>query len=136
MMHMALVLLCAAVGLSGCASASKNIAVSYVSPAHYQNHTCEQLELEYQRIRGREEQLRSQLDDKAAKDRVTGAFGAIIFFPALLWVGGTEEQEVEYGILKGDYDAITLAAWPKKCRNIPAPSVTEEEVHPATISTP
>ena len=41
--------------------------------------------------------------------------GMILFWPALFALGGTKEQEAEYGRLKGEYEAIQQAAIAKKC---------------------
>jgi hypothetical protein len=118
------VILCASVILGGCATASKNVGVRYISPARYQPYNCYQLSAEYRRIKGRLVQLGGRLDESASKDSLRSVFGAIIFFPALFVLGGNEQEEAEYGALKGEYDAVQQAAFVKKCSNT-APSIDD-----------
>ena len=105
----------AAVMLGGCATASKDIAATYASPMQYQQYDCAQLTSETQRIKARVTQLGGQLDKAAAIDKAIAGVGAVLFWPALLALGGTEEQEAEYARLKGEYDAVQQAAVAKKC---------------------
>lgn len=121
MRAMVLAALCATAVLPGCSSPAKNVPPQYVSPAHYQYFNCKQLEEEFQHIQGRFQELRGFLNNKASKDGALGFFGAIVFFPALFMVGGTETQEAEYAVLRGEYEALQQAAQPKNCTGIPAP---------------
>jgi len=63
----------------------------------------------------RVKQLGVQLDKAAANDQAIGVVGAVLFWPALLALGGTKQQEAEYARLKGDHEAAEQAAIPKKC---------------------
>jgi len=101
--------------LAGCSTASKNIAATYTSPQQYQTYDCAQLAQESQRILVRVKQLGVQLDKAAANDQAIGVVGAVLFWPALLALGGTKQQEAEYARLKGDYEAAEQAAIAKKC---------------------
>lgn len=76
---------------------------------------CEQVRQEMVRINGQANQLAGKLDkDKATDESVTAA-GIILFWPALFFLGGTKEQEAEYGRLKGEYNALEQASIQKKC---------------------
>ncbi len=105
----------AAVMLGGCATASKDIAASYASPVQYQQHDCAQLTSETQRVQARITQLGGRLDKAAANDKLIAGVGAVLFWPALFALGGSEEQEAEYARLKGEYEAVQQAAVAKKC---------------------
>ena len=111
------------VAVSGCATASKDIAATYVSPLQYQNYDCSQIAAEMGRISGRLTQVGGRLDQAASNDAGISAVGAVLFWPSLFFLGGTKQQEAEYGRLKGEYDAIHQAAIEKKCAVAPA-SVT------------
>jgi hypothetical protein len=100
---------------AGCSTASKDISASYVSPLQYQNFTCDQFAFESSRVQTRANQLAGRLDAAAENDKTITAVGAILFWPALFALGGTKEQETEYGRLKGEYDAIQQAAMYKGC---------------------
>jgi hypothetical protein len=101
--------------LAGCATASKDISSTYISPMQYQPYDCEQLASETQRIQVRVNQLGGRLDEAAANDKAITGAGALLFWPALFALGGTKEQEAEYARLKGEYDAVQQSSIMKKC---------------------
>lgn len=106
--------------LAGCSTASKKIAATYTSPQQYQSYDCAQLAQESHRILVRVKQLGVQLDQAAANDQAIGVVGAVLFWPALLALGGTKQQEAEYARLKGEYEAAEQAAIAKKCASVAA----------------
>lgn len=99
----------------GCSSSSKDIAAAYVSPAQYMGYDCEQLAMEAQRIHSRASQMAGRLDKAASNDKVTTVASTLLFWPGLFFLGGTEQQEAEYGRLRGEYDAVQQAAVLRKC---------------------
>jgi len=110
-----------ALSLVGCATASKDIAGSYVSPVMYQSYDCQQVTAETARIEARVTQLGGRLDQAASNDKAIAGVGLIIFWPALFALGGTKAQEAEFATLKGQADAINQAAIEKKC-SVAAPT--------------
>ena len=106
--------------LSGCATASKDIAVAYVSPMQYQSYDCDQLSSEIQRINSRVVQLGGRLDTAASNDKALAGVGVLLFWPALFALGGTKQQEADYARLRGEYDAAHQSAILKKCPGIVA----------------
>lgn len=108
-------ILAVAMTATGCATASKDIASAYVSPMQYQSYDCEQISAEVQRVHGRVTQLGGRLDEAASNDKAIMGVGLVLFWPALFALGGTKQQEAEYGRLKGEYDALQQAAIHKKC---------------------
>lgn len=112
--------LSACIALSGCATASKDIAATYVSPMQFQGYDCEQLASETQRIQSRVVQLGGRLDTAAANDKAIAGVGVILFWPALFALGGTKQQEMDYARLRGEYDAVQQSAILKKCPGIVA----------------
>ncbi|MDO8769945.1 MAG: hypothetical protein Q7K57_14810 [Burkholderiaceae bacterium] len=115
------VVLCAALVLGSCANSAKNVPARYVAPDRYQAYNCAQLTVEFQRVQGRIVQLGGRLDEVASKDTLMGVFGAVVFFPALWKLGGNEQQEAEYGDLKGEAEAMHQAAFMKRCASLVAP---------------
>jgi len=101
--------------VSGCATASKDIAPAYVSPLQYRDYDCAQLAAEAQRIQARVVQLGGRLDQAAQNDAGIMAIGIVLFWPVLFALGGTKQQEAEFARLKGEYDAVEQAAIEKKC---------------------
>lgn len=110
--------------LAGCATASKDISATYVSPMQYQQYDCTQLQLESQRIQARYVELGGRLDQAASNDKALVGVGVILFWPALFALGGTKQQEAEYGRLRGEYEAVQQAMIQKKCVSAlpPAPA--------------
>lgn len=106
--------------VGGCATASKDITATYSSPVMYQAYDCQQIAAETARIQARVTQLGGRLDEAASHDKAIAGVGAIIFWPALFALGSTKAQEAEYANLKGQYDAIQMAAVEKKCSVAPA----------------
>lgn len=104
-----------AVLLAGCATSSRDVATSYVSPMQYQTYDCDQLGVEAGRLAQRVQQLGGRLDEAAENDKAIMGVGLILFWPALFALGGTKQQEAEYSRLKGEAEAIEQAAIAKKC---------------------
>ena len=105
----------AALVAAGCASSSKDVTASYVSPLPYGSYNCEQLAAESARIQARSSQLAGRLDSKADRDKALVAVSAVVFWPAIFFVGGNKDQEAEYGRLKGEYEAIQSMSVQKNC---------------------
>lgn len=102
--------------LQGCATSSKDIASTYVSPMQYSSYDCQQLASENQRLLARVSQVGGRLDDASENDKGITAAGAILFWPALFFLGGTKQQEAEYARLKGEHEAVQQAAIAQKCQ--------------------
>lgn len=100
---------------NGCSSSSKDISSSYVSPLQYQPYDCSQLAGESHRILSRVKEIGGRLDEASSNDKMITGAGVILFWPSLFFLGGTKQQEAEYGRLKGEYDAVQQAAIAKKC---------------------
>ena len=100
----------------GCASSSKDLAASYVSPLQYSVYDCQQLAAETQRISVRFNQLAERIDTAAENDKKIAA-GAIFFYP-IFFLGGNKDRENEYSRLKGEYEAIHQAAVQRKCSGV------------------
>ncbi len=122
-----------ALSVSGCATASKDIASTYVSPVQYSTYDCAQLAAEAQRIQARVIQLGGRLDQAAQNDAGIMAVGIILFWPVLFALGGTKQQEAEFARLKGEYDAVEQASIAKKCAHV-VPSVQANTQTPAASS--
>lgn len=121
------------VALMGCATSSKNIAPTYVSPMQYQAYDCDQITAEVTRLQARVNQLGGRLDEAASNDKALTAVGVILFWPALFALGGTKQQEAEYARLTGEYEALQQVAVMKKCTGA-VPLATATQAHNADTS--
>jgi hypothetical protein len=135
-------LLATVLSVSGCATASRDIASTSVSPLQYQSLDCEQLAAESSRINGRAAQLAGRLDEAASNDKALTGVGIVLFWPALFFLGGTKQQEAEYARLKGESEAIQQMAIQRRCAIAKAPepastaNTTNTANDPATINRP
>lgn len=115
--------------LSGCSTASKNIAAEYVSPLQYSSYDCEQIFAETDRVKSRAVKLGARLDEAASNDAAITGVGMILFWPALFALGGTKQQEAEFARLSGELDALQQSAVSKKC-GLPQ---TDQAVAPSSV---
>jgi hypothetical protein len=100
--------------LLGCATSSKDVSASYVSPLQYQNYSCEQLRQEYMRVNRRMLESAGRQDNKAHNDKVAMGVGLVLFWPALFFLAGDDHKE-ELARLKGECDAMESCAIQKNC---------------------
>lgn len=105
--------------MSGCATASKDVSTAYVSPLQYKDYNCDQVVAEMLRLNSRVTEVGGRLDQAASNDKAIVGVGMILFWPALFALGGTKQQEAEFGRLKGEYDALNQAAIQKQCMITP-----------------
>lgn len=127
-------LVCASLGLAGCATSSKDIASAYISPVQYQNYDCDQISAENQRLATRVSQLGGRLDEASANDKAIMGVGLVLFWPALFALGGTKQQEAEYARLKGEHDALQQAAVLKKCGSKTIEAAAQPDTPATTVS--
>lgn len=113
--------LAALLTLTGCSTSSKNIAADYVSPIQYSSYDCDQVGAETQRVKSRAVKLGARLDEAASNDAAITGVGLILFWPALFALGGTKQQEAEYGRLSGELEALQQVAIEKKCGSLAKP---------------
>lgn len=121
--------------VAGCSTAAKDINATYVSPAQYSGYDCTQLSAETQRLQARYVELGGRLDQAASNDKTIMGVGLILFWPALFALGGTKQQEAEYGRLRGEFDAVQQTLIQKRCASdklaaVPAGGASA----PATLS--
>jgi len=93
----------------------------------YQHYDCDQLAAEAARVHAAAVANGAQLNKAASNDAGITAAGAILFWPALFFLGGNQQKEAEYGRLRGEYEAIEKASIQRKCEN---PFVPTEPIVP------
>lgn len=124
-------ILASALILGGCATAPEDIQTSSVSPLMYRDYTCNQLVMEMDRVNRRATELQTSLKKTADDDGAQMAIGVILFWPALFFLeGGDGPQAAEYSRIKGEKDAVEIAAIQKDCSMATAKEEVVEEVKP------
>jgi hypothetical protein len=104
----------AALILSACASSPERIDGQYISPMVYRDQSCDQIHDELVRIGDRVGQLSGQQRRRASQDKWAVGVGVVIFWPALFFLMRGDKAE-ELSRLKGEYEALNLAAEQKQC---------------------
>ena len=104
-----------ALAAAGCAKDANQVGATYVSPVMYETYSCAQLAQEAQRVSARAAQAAGVQDEKSTNDKVAMGVGLIIFWPALLFTKGNDENTAELARLKGQMDAIEQASIQKRC---------------------
>jgi hypothetical protein len=61
-------------------------------------------------------ELGGRLDQASSNDKVLMGVAMVLFWPAAFALGGTKAQEAEYGRLKGEFDAVQIAAIKKNVK--------------------
>ncbi len=107
-----------AMSLVGCASAPDDIKSSYVSPMIYQNHSCDQLRQEMQRVSHKVQEVTGAQQKKASSDAAAMTVGMVLFWPALFALGAGEDRAGELARLKGESEALEKAAIEAKCTGL------------------
>jgi hypothetical protein len=107
--------LASAMLVAGCAKDADQVSATYVSPVLYDTYTCPQLAEEAQRVSSRAAQAAGVQDQKATNDKVAMGVGLIVFWPALLFTKGNDENTAELARLRGQMDAIEQTSIKKRC---------------------
>ncbi len=100
--------------LGGCSSSPDKISAQYVSPLMYQPYDCDQIGMELRRVNSRLIEVTGAQESEANKDAVATGVGLVLFWPALFFLAG-DDRAAELGRLKGEYEALELAAIQKRC---------------------
>ncbi len=101
--------------LFACADSSEDIAAAYVSPDKYSGYSCKQIDKEARSIAVYATRANAAQDDQASSDAGAVAVGAILFLPALFFIGGDDENASEVARLKGELQALEQVSDRKKC---------------------
>ena len=109
------ILLLTVASLAACAKHTNEIPSQYISPMQYNGYSCKQLQAEMQIVSRRVSELGGQVDKTASDDSAQMAVGLVLFWPALFFLDGDTPQAVEYGRLKGEFDALEKASIQKNC---------------------
>jgi hypothetical protein len=125
--------LVACLTIAGCAKDASQVGAMYVSPVSYETYTCPQLVEEAQRVSARVAQASGIQDKTATHDKIAMGVGLVVFWPALLFTKGNDENTAELARLKGEVDAVEEASIQKHCGisfQHAAPAVTQPSPAP------
>lgn len=104
----------AAALVAACATRSAEVEAAYVSPLTYARYDCQQLRDELERVGTRARVVAGSQNRQAQNDQIATGLGLFVFWPALFLLIGADRKE-ELANLKGQYDALMVAAGDKRC---------------------
>ena len=99
----------------GCATRSKNIEAKHQSPYLYQNHSCEMLIIEHDRVESDLMKICKKQDNAATADALMMTVGLVVFWPALIGLALTDNDKEKIATLKGEHDGLEQAMTMKQC---------------------
>jgi hypothetical protein len=101
--------------VSACAKSADQIEAAYVSPLQYEQYDCRQLGEEIQRVSARAAELTGSQNQKATGDAVAMTVGLVVFWPALFFIKGNDQQAGELARVRGEMQAIEKESIRKNC---------------------
>lgn len=107
--------LSAAAIMAGCASSSDEIRAAYVSPLSYNNHSCEQLGQEAERVSARAAEVAGIQDEKSSNDAVATGVALVLFWPAAFFIKGDGQTAAELARPKGEFETIEKVSIQRGC---------------------
>lgn len=100
--------------VSGCSKPPSAIKASYVSSLKYESSSCDQLKQEIVKVEDKISDLSKAQEAEANKDAVMMGIALLLFWPALFFLMGTD-NEAELARLKGEYETLESVAIEKQC---------------------
>lgn len=104
----------AALTLAACAPDPAGVAPAWVSPAAFAGLDCRALTAEAGRLSARIATVTGQQHEAATADATNAVIAALIFWPAILFIGG-DDQSAELARLRGEAEALQSAARDRGC---------------------
>ncbi len=101
--------------LAGCATGSKEIRSTYVSPMTYESYNCQQIREENQRIQNRISEVAGAVDKRASGDKTKMGVGLVLFWPTLFFLKGDGPEAQELARLKGEHEALEQTYIKRSC---------------------
>ncbi|WP_428928316.1 hypothetical protein [Marinibacterium sp. SX1] len=113
--------------LSACAEQPSNVEAAYVSSNAFRDRSCHQLMAERNDIVREVNDLTQQQKKAADSDAMLMGVGLVLFWPAVLAVGMTNDKSNALAGAKGNYNAITRQMTQMGCA-LPAETLTGQAV--------
>jgi hypothetical protein len=101
----------------------------YISPAYFEDMSCQQIRQEIRRLSSLASQHTSAQDTKSGRNAVAVGNGIFLFWPKPLLAGPAGDPSGVIPRLKSEMEAIEIAAYRKACgikfeRGAPAPALS------------
>ncbi|CUJ31128.1 hypothetical protein [Cognatishimia activa] len=101
--------------LSGCAEYPNNISTAYIPSIVYKGASCGELVGEKARLERHVADVAAAQQNTANWDTALVASGTLIFWPALLALPMTRDQQAQLSVARGHYEALILAGRNQGC---------------------
>lgn len=100
---------------AGCAPQPGNVQPEYTSAALYETLSCQQLYVEALNVSNNAHDAVNLQRRHRTQDTVAVAAGALVFWPALFFVHGSDANTARLAHLRGEMEAIEQASRVKNC---------------------
>ena len=107
--------------VAGCAKRPENIQPKFASATPYRALSCEQLNEERSRLNAELGRIETMQRENANTDAVFMTVGLVLFWPALFGLAATTDRSETIAAMRGERDAMELAAREKGC---PPPQIS------------
>jgi hypothetical protein len=118
--------------LSACAKSPDNIQPKFASATPYRALACEQLNEERARVGSELTRIEALQRENANTDAAMMTVGIVLLWPALLGLAATTDRSETIAAMKGERDAMEIAAREKGC---PPPGLIVTPVTPPANGT-
>ena len=112
---LSIILLSSSIFINGCASSSSSIAASNVAPSNYSDWECKKIKSELRFLTDEISSLSGQQDELKNKDAIYGWAGALLIWPALLFIKGNGQIAKDLATAKGKLNALKRLEVDKDC---------------------
>lgn len=109
--------------VAACAKRPENIQPKFASATPYRALSCEQLNDERSRLHAELARIEAMQRENANADAAFMAVGLVLLWPALFGLAATTDRAETIAAMKGERDAMELAAREKGCPSPRMPSV-------------
>lgn len=104
-----------ALGLTGCATRSADVAPVAANPADFALWSCGRIDDELDAVRQRATDVAYAVDERAGNNILALSLGVTLFWPAILAMRPAGPEAAELGRLKGRDEALRVAAQTQAC---------------------
>lgn len=115
-MKLVIILLVLSISTVGCASYSHQVAPVKFPDSRYRGLTCKEIESEIKQNLDKQAQDAYIVDNNANTDTAIAWVGALFMPIVLVGLNGNGTETVELSVMKGKFEALSIAASEKNCK--------------------
>ena len=107
---------CISLFVSGCASHAAGISPIFTASSNYADWECDQIESEFESLRGEISSLETQQEKIYKSDKMYGWIGGLFLWPAWIMIDGDGPVAADLGEAQGKLKAVKEIKTKKQCK--------------------